>query len=109
MRGTWFLSFKFRGALAAEADVGSAAGGPDLADRGSAAGAWLAFAQVDLELVLERALGSACVAVVVDRRPLGVDARVQNVDDRLVQALDLGGLQRSDGSQRVDLRAPERL
>src|SRR3954453_18885935 len=98
-----------RRTLAVRAEVRAAPGGADLLDSRAAARARLAFAQMDLELVLEGALRPARVAVIVDRRALGIDAGVKHVDDRLVQAFDLLGPERAHRPQRVDLRAPERL
>ena len=61
------------------------------------------------ELVLEGALHAIGIAEVVDRRALGVDARLQRLDDRAGELVELGARQRPRRSQRVDARAEERL
>ena len=98
-----------RPSLAAGAYVGAAARCSHLLDRGAAADAWLALAQVDQETVLEGAARAVHVAVVVDGGALGVDSGAERLDHRVAQRLDLGASQRSDGPERVDLRPEQRL
>src|SRR3954451_24299137 len=92
--------------LATGTEVSPPSRSPDLPDRRAAARARLGLAEVHLEPLLERALGTIRVAEVVDRRAPGVDSGVQDVDHRIAQARQLLRLQRPDRPQRVDLREP---
>src|SRR3954469_5401883 len=95
--------------LAARAEVGRAAADDDADDRAAAAQALLALPGVDEELVLHRALLAAGVAVVVDRGATGVDPGLQRRDDPVAQRLQVLGLHRAGGRERVQLGPEERL
>ena len=71
-------------------DVGSPAGGDDLDDLVTAAGAALTGAAVDLEAILEGSLDAVDVAEVVDRGAAGLDARQQGLAERGRQARPTG-------------------
>ena len=98
-----------RSALAVAADVGAAAGGDELRDGPAAARARLSLAQVDQELVLHRAALAVRVAVVVDRRALVREPRLERLDDARVQALEVGAAQPAGRLQRMDAGAEQRL
>src|SRR5690349_15935994 len=93
--------------LAARAEIGGAAADDDADDRPAAARAVLPLAGVDEELVLHRPLLAAGVAVVVDRGAAGVDPGLQRRDHRVAQGVDVLGLHRAGGRERVQLGAEE--
>src|SRR3954469_23096162 len=95
--------------LAARAEVGRAAAEHVADDRAAAPHALLALPGVDEELVLHRALLAAGVAVVVDRGATGVDPGLQRRDDPVAQRLQVLGLHRAGGRERVQLGPEERL
>src|SRR2546423_15218661 len=102
---SWRSSSWSRSPLATGTEASPPSRCPDLPDRRAAARAWLALAQGDLELVLERALGAGCVAVVVDRGALRVDPCMQALDDRVPKGRERLGLERADRGGRGGLRA----
>src|SRR5215213_445824 len=100
-------SSQFR--LASGAEVGGTPANDDANDRSVAARAVLPLAGVDEELFLHRPLLSLGVAVVVDRGAAGVDPGLQRRDDRVAQRLQVLGLHRTSGRERVQPGAEERL
>ena len=95
--------------LAAGAEVGGAAADDDADDLTAAGRAGLALAGVDEELVLHRPLLAAAVAVVVDRGAAVVDPGLQGGDDGVAQRLQVLGLHRAGGRERVQAGPVERL
>src|ERR1700709_1088306 len=95
--------------LAARAEVSGAATDDDADDLAAAGGAGLALAGVDEELVLHRPLLAATVPVVVDRGAAMVDPRFQCGDDGVAQCLQVLGLHRAGGRERVQACPVERL
>jgi hypothetical protein len=70
-----------RPALAPLAHISASTGDYELDDLAAAARARLARPAVDQEAVLKGAAGAVDVAEVVDRGPLGVDARLERLFD----------------------------
>src|SRR4051794_36778439 len=95
--------------LASGTEVGRAAADDDADDRAAAAQAVLTLASVNEELVLHRPLLAPGVAIVVDRRAAGVDASLQRRHHRVTQRLQVLGLHRAGGRERVQLCSEERL
>src|SRR5215218_10807490 len=95
--------------LTARTEIGGAAADDDADDRAVAAGAVFPLAGVDEELFLHRALLAARVAVVVDRRAASVDPCLQRGDDGIAQRLQVLGLHRAGGRERVQAGAEEGL
>src|SRR5439155_8543929 len=78
-------------------------------DRAATPGAWLARAGVHLKLALHAAFTTASVDVIALRGSTEADALAKGPADRLMQANDFGGTERSGLAQRMDARSPERL
>src|SRR3990172_6516909 len=78
-------------------------------DRAATAGARLARAPVDPELLLHRASRAVRRRVVAEGRPLAVDAGTERRPDRAVEPGDLVGSQSRSRAQRAEPGAPERL
>src|SRR4051794_12213948 len=95
--------------LATRAVVSRATGDDDADDCAVAAGAGLALAGVNEELVLHRALLTATAAVVADRGAAPRDSRFQRGDDGVPQRLPVLGLHRPRRRERVQAGAEERL
>src|SRR5215207_1278826 len=95
--------------LADGAEIGGAAADDDADDLAAAGVAGPALAGVDEELVLHRPLLAAAVAVVVDRGAAVVDSGLERGDDGVAQRLQVLGLHRAGGRERVQAGAVERL
>jgi len=69
----------------------------------------VAFASVDAKPVLHATPSAVRRGVIAQARALPFDSRLQHVLDRTCQPGELVLVERPGGTQRVDLRAPERL
>src|SRR5207248_6716622 len=87
----------------------AAAAGADLLDRRAAAEARLAFAPVDLELVLHRARRAVRGGVVADGGALPREPGLERPPDRAMEPPDLVVAELPSRPQRVDAGSPERL
>src|SRR5205807_7105872 len=78
-------------------------------DRRAAAGTRLAFASVDLELVLHRAAVAVRGPVVAERRSLSLYADLERPPDASSHGGDPVGVEAAGGAERTNARVPERL